>query len=300
MRLAPFVRRGRGIHPEIDFDALEKFYGDTVGDDVWCVGSPSDMIAWQQLRRGYGIEDAHAIPCDIFTWGKGPSPDPRMTRVGGAPFLPRATPWPKVGDTVMQFLCQFDFRDSRDLDGQTVARALPGDLLLVFVTSESALVSAAAKAMKFVWVSADERDTLPPQDIPKPTDPFAFVEAWGVRHRTVDIPTKWDVASSIPEHAHKGRTSELPVWWATKIGGVPHSSQNRHRRVPRDYLCQLVSIQVTPDRKWPWANVEESVALGFRENDHGSPANSLMIGDLGELTFYLDRKGNVSATSQFG
>ncbi len=296
MTLAPFIRTGRGVHPQIDFDSLERFYEDN-GDDVWNIGSPSDLISWQQLRHWYGIEDAQAIPCDIFVWGTGAPPDLRMTRVGGTPFLPRRMPWPTIGNIVMQFLCQFDFRDSRDLARQTVARELPGDLLLVFAADKTTVLSADSKKLRFVWVSATERDEdiLTAEHMPTPTHQFEFVAAWGARYRTVDVPSKWDIAFQIPEDASRGRLWILPVFWATKIGGVPYDSQQIQREVPPNYLCQLTSIQVSDETKWPWVNVEAPLTSGLEENGINAKENCLMIGDMGELTLYLDDDGSVSA-----
>jgi len=289
------------MHPEVDFGSLERLYPDEV-PDVWHVGSASDLVSWQHLRHWYGIEDPNATPCDLFVWGTGTPPDLRMTRVGGRPFLPKRISWPTVGDTVTQFLCQFDFRDSRDLVGQTVAKDLPGDLLLVFVADEDAILPADLEKLRFVWVSATEQDNdiVTTQDMPTPTHAFEFVTAWGARFRTVDVPSKWDAAFDLPEDASRGRQWILPVFWATKIGGVPYNSQEIHREVPPDYLCQLTSIQASSETKWPWVNVEAPLTDGFKKNGIYAKSNSLMIGDMGELTLYLDEDGKISAVSECG
>ena len=138
---APFLRTTSGVHPQIDFNVLERTYPDQ-SPRIWNVTSANDLVLWEQLRHWYGIEDPNAIPCDVFVWGKGDPPNRRMTRVGGIPFLPKRVPWPNVKNMSTQFLCQFDFRDSKDLVGQTVARDLPGDLLLVFTLSQDSLLSS--------------------------------------------------------------------------------------------------------------------------------------------------------------
>lgn len=298
---APFLKTISGVHPQIDFDALELAYPDN-SPDIWNVGSASDLISWQRLRQWHGIEGPDAIPCDVFVWGKGVPPDLRMTRVGGTPFLPKWIPWPTVEDSIAQFLCQFDFRDSKDLVGQTVARDLPGDILLVFTKAESSLLPGDEKQFRFIWVSADESDddVIAAADIPVAANPFAFVTAWGARFRTFDIPSKWDAAFDIPDDASRGRTWILPVYWATKIGGVPYHSQQIQRQVPADFLCQLISIQPSDSTKWPWVNVEQPLDLSSKKNGIHHNNNSLSIGDLGELSFYLRKSGQISVDAACG
>ncbi|TWT62906.1 DUF1963 domain-containing protein [Rubinisphaera italica] len=225
-----------------------------------------------------------------------------MTRVGGTPFLPKRIPWPKVNDTVTQFLCQFDFRDSRNLTGQTVSRELPGDLLLVFVADQEAVLTADMEKLRFIWVSADERDEdiLTASDMPEPTHAFEFTTAWGVRFRTVDVPSKWDAAYDSYDEVSRVRTWMLPVYWATKIGGVPYHSQEIQRTTPPDYLCQLTSIQVSAKTKWPWVNEEAPMHLRPREDGIHDKKNCLMIGDMGEFTLYLSKNGEISVEAACG
>lgn len=295
MKLPPFVRTGRGVHPTIDFEALVQFYPD-LPLDVWNITSASDLISWKVMRDRYRIRDPEAVPCDLFVWGTGEPPDRRLTRVGGMPWLPKETPWPIIDGAVATFLCQFDFRDSRDLHGQRAGGELPGDLLLVFVAGEHSAMYGDEEQMRFVWVSAEEADVVSAADIPEPTHPFEFVTAWGARYRTEDVPTRWEQSYDIPKDAAGGRCWSLPVLWGTKIGGVPYNSQSNQHEVPPDYLCQLVSIQAS-DTSWPWIDQEEPFA-----DIHGIHAkkNCLMIGDMGELTLFLNDDGSVTPESACG
>ncbi len=297
MTLAPFVRIGTGIHPTVDRESLMRCYPD-LPVDVWNISSASDLIGWEKGRTLYKIEDDCAVPCDVFVWGVGEPPDRRLTRVGGVPWLPRRTPWPVIGDVVTTFLCQFDFRDSRDLRGQRVSGALPGDLLLVFVADDSAALSGDDQAMRFVWVSAEETDIVTAAEVPKPSCPFNFVTAWGVRYRTADIPSKWEEAYEIPEDAAGGRCWSLPVLWGSKIGGVPYNSQENQTEQPPDYLCQLVSIQASNTR-WPWVD-REAPLQDFGSDGIHEDKNCLMIGDMGEVTFFLRDDGSVTVQSACG
>lgn len=287
MPLAPFIRTDFGVHPSIDRAALLKYYHD-LPLDVWNISSPSDLVGWEVLRERHGIVDRNAVPCDLFVWGTGKPPDRRLTRVGGSPWLPKRIPWPDIDGVVPSFLCQFDFRDSRDLVGE-----LPGDLLLVFVAEEDAMLSADAGRMRFLWVSATETEVIGPRAVPRPTHPFEHVHAWGVRHRSVDVPRKWDRAYAVAENSTgNDALCMLPVLWGTKIGGVPYDSQSNRRAVPRGYLCQLVSIQPSADTPWPWADRRKPL--------ESSSGNELMIGDLGELAFYLRDDGSIAVDSACG
>jgi hypothetical protein len=297
MSLAPFVHIGTGVHPTVDRESLMRCYPD-LPLDVWNISSASDLIGWEKGRTGYKIEDTSAVPCDLFIWGVGEPPDRRLTRVGGVPWLPRRTPWPAIDDVVTTFLCQFDLRDSRDLIGQRVSGDLPGDLLLVFVADESAPLTGDAQEMRFVWVSAEETDIVTAADVPKPTHQFDFVTAWGVRYRTADIPSKWKEAYEISDDAPSGRCWMLPVLWGTKIGGVPYNSQENHTEPPPGYLCQLISIQASETR-WPWVD-RELPLQNFGDNGIYEDKNSLMIGDMGELTLFLHNDGSVSAEGACG
>jgi hypothetical protein len=231
------------------------------------------------------MNDAKAVPCDVFVWGRGKAPDPRMTRVGGVPFLPRHVTWPTIQGCVSTFLCQFDFTDSHDL-----VPKLPGDLLLVFVRALESLWEDSGQAdeeLAFVWVANDETDIITRREIPKATHPFAFVEAWGVRHRTVDMP-RWLGRDELTDF-HGGEW--LPVMQATKIGGVPYDSQPSTRRLPTGYLCQLVTVHPRRGVAWPWVDVRPRIGKFAPINER----NELMIGDVGELTLRCTAKGKLKA-----
>ena len=298
MKLAPFVQSGSGVHPTIDLERLRAHYPDHPAD-VWNIGSASDLLGWEAMRTQYGITAPDAVPCDLFVWGTGEPSDRRLTRVGGVPWLPKSTPWPTIRNTVTTFLCQFDFRDSKDLHGQLAGESLPGDLLLVFVADEYSALTAAEEEMQFVWVSAQETDVYTRDDVPKATQPFDFVTGWGARYRGEDIPAQWDKAYDIPDDAGSGKLWCLPVLWGTKIGGVPYHSQENQHEVPPNYLCQLVSIQAS-NTSWPWVDYETPLDPGFGDDGVYGDKQQLMIGDMGELTLFMRDDGAVTASSACG
>ncbi|MBB01150.1 MAG: hypothetical protein CMJ47_00730 [Planctomyces sp.] len=298
MTLAPFVETGSGVHPTIDLERLRNHYKNHPAD-VWNIGSASDLLGWQAMREQFGITDSDAVPCDLFVWGIGEPPDPRLTRVGGTPWLPKAIPWPTFGGDAATFFCQFDFRDSKDLDGQLAGESLPGDLLLVFVAGQHSAMTGDEDELQFVWVSAEETDVYTKTDVPDAANPFEFVTAWGVRFRGEDVPSKWDKAYDITDDAGSGRLWCLPVLWGTKIGGVPYHSQENQHEVPSDYLCQLVSIQAS-DTTWPWVNQESALPEGFGDDGIHGNKQKLMIGDMGELTLFMRDDGKITVDSACG
>jgi hypothetical protein len=299
MDLAPFIKLAEGIHPVVDYTQLQSCYPE-IEDEVSNISSASDLLGWEKLREQYEIRDSQEVPCDIFVWGVGPSPDPRLTRIGGVPWLPKHQPWPDIDGVIPVFLCQFNFQDSKDLIGQRVAEKLPGDILLVFVADENSAMSNELKEMRFVWVSAEDKEVIDQSDVPAPTNPFEFVKAWGVRYRGRDIPTKWDQAYEIPDGAGEGMVWALPVLRATKIGGVPYNSQDNHRVVPPQFLCQLVSVQASMNTIWPWIDRKDPIKDFSGEDGIYNPGNTLLIGDLGELSIFLDDENKVFITSACG
>jgi len=296
MSLAPFVRTGDGVHPTLDYAALSAHYGDR-RRSPWCITSPVDLLGWQEGREEFGITEFPRVETDLFVWGAGEPPDARLTRVGGVPFLPRRAAWPRIRGTDATFFCQFDFRDSRDLVGD-----LPGDLLLVFVedVEETPLMGDRA-GMHFEWVSADERDVVSADDMPRGVR-WPFVKTWGVRHRSYDAPAAFERISAMSDREldklHED-AFELPVHWATKIGGMPYQSQERGAQVPDGFLCQLVSIQAAADTEWPWCDVREPLSSYGDDSVHADH-NDLMIGDMGELSCYLRPDGTVEVEAACG
>ena len=119
-----------------------------------------------------------------------------------------------------------------------------------------------------------------------------------MRYRTVEVPNAWDRAYAIDE-SDEGYSWKLPVWWATKIGGVPFCSQENLTSAPEGYLCQLVSIQAKSETFWPWVDRENPLSVRGDDGAHDDH-NKLMIGDVGELTFYLKPNGKVKVDMACG
>ncbi len=302
MALAPFVRTdGPGFHPTIDRDALlAEFATDRTGPGL-NLTSAARLAAAERARRTLPMERYERRPCDLFLWGIGPAPDPRITRIGGVPWLPRGVDWPDLDGVVPTFLCQFDFRDSRDLVGE-----LPGDILLVFVADEGSLLLNEPGSVGCRWVSADASETITADEMPEPSHPFEFVRAWGARYRTCDYLFE-------PGHDDDEWIEEVCVLAATKVGGIPFSLQLDVEMIEPGHLCQLVSLQACGGVRWPWTDHEAPMksrlegaeidqewplkALFDAPNSIYRKDRALMIGDMGQATFYANADHSIRIAS---
>lgn len=137
-------RQHRGeLHPRIDMPTLARVYRTAPPCMSW-IDEPFDLWACEAIRQRW-LPAHDTIPTDMFLWGRGEAPDPRMTKIGGVPYLPRDTPWPQHRGRPLTFVAQFGFHDSRDLVSK-----LPGDVLLVFAPDRDALLDA--RRLHTLWV----------------------------------------------------------------------------------------------------------------------------------------------------
>lgn len=277
----PFVRAGSGRHPEIDDAALLEELG-VHDDELWSLAGPRDLPAWLRLRARYGIDRTPPVPCDLFLWGRGEGPDPRMTRIGGVPWFPRTQPWPMAGGAPMAFVAQFNFEDSVDIVGET-----PAEVLLLFTADPARLQGVEPPRMQLVWVPARLDDPLDASSMPDraPSVPF---EAFGARLRTADHPKAWGLSHDIPEVVDESAW-KLPTLWGTKIGGVPFTSRGNLMEAPDGYLCQLVTAEPAGSGPWPLVNEDEPA---------GAP-DGLMIGRHGELVICASPDGRAFVDPSF-
>lgn len=270
---SPFLIRPRsGVHFDFDAAGLDAIYAgpfdedDLVGDFI---NGASSVYQTTRSREKYDYTGLPEVPCDVFLWSIGASERRDGTRFGGVPFLPASTPWPAGPDGPMTFVCQIDFRDSRDL-----VPATPGDLLLVFARDRDAYLDRDEPgAYEFIWVDGAEVDCIDPAAAPAPA--FPFVECWGARYRWCDVPSG-DLLD-LPEDLEPELLSRLV---ATKIGGVP--SQPIDGAGEAKFLCQIDSVQPVPHAPYPWLNVAEPVGYG------SEPETEFMFGDRGSLFLFLE------------
>jgi hypothetical protein len=285
-------RRSKRAHTEFNLAAAARAYqhlqAKLCGEQIT---NPYDLYAVEHLRDKFGLRTGKAVATDTFVFGYG-SPSRRWsTKVSGIPFWPRNRPWPASrGTNGFQFLAQFCFLDSRDL-----ARALPGDILLLFVPADDFRWVDEPRRIRFEWASMSEGPPI--EHLPKGVKAYMDSEWYGVIHRTFDYPDAIRKAKSL----EISQSHELPVLNGTKIGGVPHFIQRGMSRVKgkRSFLCQLASLQAAPNVPYPWTNRKKKMTLGFNSGGIYWQENQCTFGDMGSIFIFIDRSGRLSAVSEY-
>lgn len=296
-------------HPEFDLDAATKCYSkvarELTGEQIT---SPFDLFSVERLRDEHALRRGLAVPTDVFVMGKGPAPNPALTRVSGVPYWPKSKPWPESKDGApCQFLAQFCFKDSLDLH-----RKLPGDLLLIFVPQDDEEWLWEPDLIRLEWASTAENPALL-TDLPKGVKSFSPSEWYGVIHRTLDYPEGIKPARELEvEQAY-----DLPVLNGTKIGGIPHGIQEqpklgrnpvtgqpvllpkrKGKAEPRTFLCQLTSLQAAPEVPYPWTNRKEPLGLDFDSSGIYCEENDCSFGDMGSIYVYMEPSGRCIAGAE--
>lgn len=167
---------------------------------------------------------------DAMVWSVGEGPDPRATRIGGAPIWPKAKPWPKSrqGDP-MQFFFQINFSDSTDL-----VPGLPGDILTVlWEQGEESIYCEGEDSTSDMdgWYPAPRSGCAWQAYWLKNDEPLRRVEdeavmgELGAIHASLLRVQEW----RLPWHLRQGLDDDLE-WQegleVCKIGGVPHWPQD--------------------------------------------------------------------------
>ena len=217
---------------------------------------------------------AHELATDVFVWARGEPPNPAMTKIGGVPYRPRSSPWPRdregkpVRLIARALLCGFPRYPRRP------ARRRPSDLRGRRHPARRAGTTGVRMAQPWDWRT---RLRGPADGGQRAPDGY-----YGVIHRTEDWP---DVLEEIP-----GRYRcpwLLSVFEGTKIGGLPRFIQDEPTPAGR-FLCALGSISANYSA-YPLINGLEPT--GWSDRD-------LIIGDMGSLYLFLDPQGRVHAESQ--
>jgi|SRR5215467_158836 len=236
---------------------------------------PVSLAVNEQLRAEAFADNRYRgtrIPTDVFVWQPGEPPNPAMTKVGGIPYRPRSSAWPRdhAGKPI-RFIGQFCFADSQDIMGD-----LPSDVLLIF-GDDDALLSEPERLV-FEWSSLE----IPERILEVPSMPAGEVLTpyHGVIHRTEDWPD-----AMFPEACRCPWL--LGVFEGTKIAGLPRFIQNEPAPAGR-FLAALGSISAA----YSTAQFLDTLQFGVSSN------GSLMIGDMGSLYLFVDRHGRIHAQSQ--
>lgn len=254
------------------------------------ITSPIHLAVVEQSREKVASRGPlrNGIPTDIFTFGLGEPSRADVTKVGGRPYRPATSPWPKASDgSAMTFLAQFRFAESQDIVGD-----LPGDMMLIFA-SRLPPIERDPDAFFFEWQPLG-LDTIPDKnDVPKPA--WTFVNCYGIRHRSYDFP------ESFQEFWRIGIPGSAAVLCGTKIGGVPYLTPSPElidqgielRGFKGTFLCSLGSIACELGCPYPWVNTPDPLELDYNDLKAFFEVRQLMLGDAGTLYFFMNDLGNI-------
>lgn len=290
----PFVTApADSFHRCVDFGALARtLRGPLPADPRSRIVGPHDLHVLHELRRRHRIAGPDQIPADFFVWATGEPPHPAMTKLGGAPFLPRSRPWPERDGTVGDFAAQLCFVDSRHL-----VPPLPGDVLLVFCFHDLDCTSWERRLYEFVWVDVQEQELTPlaavrhSQNGARAPTPAFF----GYRVRSYDVPGQVERVRTDPSIPDCGLHNAA----VAKIGGAATDAQSVWQpEVPADwrFLGQITGIWPAVGVPWPVVDREAPVAAA------GTPEyQALMHGPGDGITcLYLDGRGEVQVRFSCG
>jgi Domain of unknown function (DUF1963) len=248
------------------------------------ITSPCDLCQNVHLRREMQdqFDWGQAVPIDIFVMAEGEPKDRHVTKIGGLPYRPAATPWPTAptGDPLV-FLAQFNFADSKDLIPE-----VPGDVLLVFGDNAD-----LPDTLSFEWQRCGISSLIQSDSVPGSSRLIS--PCHGYIHRTVSFP-----------HALRQNNMKYPtcrgkeVWsWfhllqlqATQIGEAPFFIQADDRSLPGRLLCAISSVQPDQHMPYPWINHPEP---WMPEGEWNYETPFLMLGDVGCIYISLDEGGRL-------
>lgn len=301
-------RRTTKTHSEFDLavakTTFSKLKKELEGEQI---SSPFDIYSVEGLRDEHSLRKGTAFATDVFVFGIGAHDDRRVTKVSGLPYWPKERSWPTALDgSPYQFLAQICFLDSRDLTGK-----LPGDILLIFVPQNDEDWLWEMELIRFEWVTADNHTLI--NSLPDGVKPYSKSEWYGVLHRTHDYPYSEQMADEL----EVDQAYDLPIINGTKIGGLPHGIQDQFKYTvdpttglpvalpnkneiaqPKQFLCQLTSIQAAPNVPYPWTNQKKKLSLDFDSTGIYGDENECVFGDMGSIYVFLDPSGKCIATSQ--
>lgn len=273
-------KKSKKHQPEFDMVAAGKIFAKLQAKmEGTHITSPFHLYEVEMLRKRFGLT-GKSLPTDVFVMGHGEPEQRDITKIGGSPFWPANKPWPKSKKGApLFFLAQFNFSDSRDLFPK-----LPGDILLIFVESETSW-AYEEDGFHFEWVSQniDPMPRLKSDQIPYEINLF-----YGAIHRSADYLNPKYASDDYPK-----RDYLVPVFSAMKIGGMAGNIQGDSKIDPT-FLCQLTSVQAAHAVEYPWLNRKEALTLDFNGDGIYGDANQLMIGDMGSLYFFMDKNGRVT------
>jgi hypothetical protein len=162
---------------------------------------------------------------------------------------------------------------------------LPGEVLLVFTDGKWMFEDS----VRFEWISLGDWPLIKSEAIPKTK--LDFFPCYGAIHRTVDY------LDAEKDLAHYKQPDSICIIEGTKIGGVPKSIQDEDTSSFGKFLCAFGSIEPTPEKPWPWLNVEAPFDYWAKESKPDRD-KFLMWGDAGSFYIFMDSNGKLNCSIQ--
>lgn len=219
-------------------------------------------IAMARRKAGLRVSAESYVECDLFALAMGAPPIPYLTKIGGIPFRPYKEAWPIRDNQQLQFVAQFYFGDSDDLQISPL-----NDVLLVF----SADNQIDGDSLHYEWWSLLDIGEFKPN----PSWPESpFFECFGYRYRTMD----YVVPENFPNE-YCCRWDKQNVLGGFKIGGIsPCRTEDAGT-----FLCSLGSVYPDVRHAYPWVN-----ARRWTEADKKNAKPNFTVYDDATLQFFIE------------
>jgi len=265
---------------------LTERYGHLSGEPI--ITSPNDLCNREWLRQL--LEDKYTwgapVPVDIFVMSRGEPENRAATKIGGLPYRPAGTAWPKFkSGAPMALIAQFNFTNSVDIVGKQ-----RGDVLLAFGgEDEDGLINVA----HFEWHRLGLTDLIRSEQMPD--DCLKILPCYGNRCRVMSYPDakrKFEGMHPVVDGKEILSPQFVATLNGTQIGRAPYYVQASDSRLPGRPLCCISSVQPAMHGPYPWVNVAEPHCKPD-DWDFGSLDGYLMIGDAGSIYISIDRFGRL-------
>lgn len=265
----------------------------TAASEETIVG-PIEMAAHIQRIKGMAVRGQSPESwrrTHYFVWARGESPDRRHTRMGGAPYLPAAHPWPCDADgRPKTFLAQINMMDSHEL----FAQPLPGDFLLVFVGKDY--------PPAVVWTRLGDEpliDVAKAAEIQKGSYHRTMAPLTGHLCEVTECSGHVEAAQLdrlSPELLEQARECDDCIANGTRIGGRPVWQQDE----PSDCAEFIACVAPVYLRRGPWPllNVERPIPHAGYERLFPDEGSLWDIGSDSTIYIYRDKKGEIVVTTQ--
>jgi len=258
----------------------------------------------RQLGSGVGV--------DRLVLGRGELVRREVTKVGGLPYRPAGTPWPKDNKgQPLEFMVQFSFAESLDIVGD-----LPGDVLLVFAEVGEALIPVNKRSfivdpryhgdvLQFEWQPRGMTALCSVGDCPSPRVEFPVCQV--MRWRSTDSQYMPEAEREIGHVVPDDLLSQNQFWKNTtlkalqihprmKIGGLPFCPPGGCSELPSGkFLCSFWGVNPAFDVPYPWFNEPRPLSL----DECGLRSNMLLFRDGCCLNFFLEADGRINWSADF-